>query len=73
MSLTPRLVVLAAIAFLLWALWPVLRRLLCGHDGLWETTETVAGFGVPVREQRCVRCGQLRNIGGAVVRREVAR
>jgi hypothetical protein len=74
MSLNERIGVCLAVIFLLWRFWPVARRLVCGHPA-WRTVETVAGFGVPILDQRCARCGRPRRIlaGDPVARRREAR
>jgi hypothetical protein len=56
-----RLALSAVGGILLWVFWPVLRRIFCRHSG-WRTVTTVAGFGVPILDQRCARCGAPRRL-----------
>ena len=39
------------------------HRALCWHP-CWEPKRRVAGFGIPLCEQQCVRCGQWRRDAG---------
>lgn len=53
---------LLGLCVVLWLFRKLLKRLFCGHSGGWETVKRVAGFGVPVLDQRCSLCGMTRAV-----------